>query len=61
MTSKPEPDELERPCFVPDEDDPHEREVPMSVTLCWDDDVRRGPDVAERTEGLLPGTSTPAP
>lgn len=39
-TTSPQPGEQELPCFVPDEDDPHEREVPKSPNLRWDDDVR---------------------
>jgi len=38
MTSTPEPDEPERPCFVPEEDDPQEREVPRCPNLRWEDE-----------------------
>ena len=46
MTKSLQPEEQERPCFVPDEDDPYERELPKCPNLRWeDDDV--GPAVSE--------------
>jgi hypothetical protein len=38
MTTPPQPDAPELPCFVPDDADPNDFELPMYISLKWDDD-----------------------
>lgn len=41
MTPTPEPEEQELPCFVPEGYDTSDFELPMFVSLKWDDDEVR--------------------
>jgi hypothetical protein len=59
MTTPPQPKEPELPCFVPDEEDHLERDVPKCPNLRWEGDDVGSASTADEDQTGLPDRSMP--